>query len=180
MAGRIGRFVRCFAEQCPDGASGCVATEQRNSVRRPHRRIGRARRRSAKKSLWIPSLFRAGRLRPLFRWRLCRSCLKGPGSLRGRALWRSRHGGAATRWLLRPAATACRARWFRTIRTEIRRQRDSAATRCSEYRTQTADSIRRESRPKPWQRLARLVRPLVVRCRRRVLCRGIRGIRRWL
>lgn len=28
MAGRVGRFVRCFAEQCPDGASGCVATEQ--------------------------------------------------------------------------------------------------------------------------------------------------------
>ncbi|MDE6876900.1 MAG: hypothetical protein K2P00_03655, partial [Alistipes sp.] len=68
----------------------------------------------------------------------------------------------------------------RTVRTEIRRQRDSAATRCSEYRTQTADSIRRESRTETVAAPARS-------CGRwwfvagAVCCAAVfAGIRRWL
>ncbi len=137
----------------PGRRIGLCRNGARNSVRRPHRRIGRARRCSAKKSLWIPSLFRPGRLRPLFRWRLCRSCPKGPGSLRGRALWRSRRNGAAIRWLLRPAATACRARRFgrsgpKSADNAIRQRPDA---RNIGRRRPTASG--RNPGPKPWQRL---------------------------
>lgn len=68
----------------------------------------------------------------------------------------------------------------RTVRTEIRRQRDSSATRCSEYRAQTADSIRQESRTETVAAPARS-------CGRwwfvvgAVCCAAVfAGIRRWL
>ena len=173
MAGRIGRFVRCFAEQCPDGASGCVATEQGTPF------VGRI----------VVSGGRGGAPRRNHCAREVAAAvpLAALQELPEGARFVARQGPLAVETRRRGDTLVVTARSdslprkvVRTIRTEIRRQRDSAATRCSEYRTQRADSIRRESRTETVAAPARS-------CGRwwfvagAVCCAAVfAGIRRWL